>query len=53
MDENNNTGLDLFEGNPAMQEAIMSHANELLDTLLDFKELMFYYSSAYKLINLR
>ena len=46
MDENNNTGLDLFEGNPAMQEAIMSHANELLDTLLDFKELMFYYSSA-------
>ena len=38
--------LDLFEDNVAMQNTIMAHANELLDTLLDFKELMFYYSSA-------
>ena len=46
MEENNNTGLDIFSAPPEMQEAIMTHANELLDTLLDFKELMFYYSSA-------
>ena len=38
--------LDLFKDNLAMQNTIMAHANELLDTLLDFKELMFYYSSA-------
>ena len=38
--------LDLFKDNTAMQNTIMAHANELLDTLLDFKELMFYYSSA-------
>ena len=38
--------LDLFKDNAAMQNTIMAHANELLDTLLDFKELMFYYSSA-------
>ena len=29
-----------------MKDAIMAHANELLDTLLDFKEMMLYYSSA-------
>lgn len=38
--------LDLFKDDTAMQNTIMAHANELLDTLLDFKELMFYYSSA-------
>ena len=38
--------LDLFKDNAAIQNTIMAHANELLDTLLDFKELMFYYSSA-------
>ena len=46
MEENRNNGLDIFGGNTAMQETIMAHANELLDSLLDFKELMFYYSSA-------
>ena len=35
MEENNNTGLDIFSAPPEMQEAIMTHANELLDTLLD------------------
>ncbi len=46
MEENKNNSLDIFGGNQAMQETIMAHANELLDTMLDFKELMFYYSSA-------
>ena len=45
MEENNNA-LDIFGGDDAMKQAIMAHANELLDTMLDFKELMFYYSSA-------
>ena len=45
MEENNNA-LDIFGGNDAMKETIMAHANELLDTMLDFKELMFYYTSA-------
>ena len=40
MEENNNA-LDIFGGNDAMKETIMAHANELLDTMLDFKELMF------------
>ena len=37
--------VDLTDYN-AMKETIMAHANELLDTMLDFKELMFYYTSA-------
>lgn len=44
MEENNQ--LDLFGGNEVMQNALMAQANELLDTLLDFKELMLCYSAA-------
>ena len=46
MEDNNNNLLDVFGGDDAVKQAIMTHANELLDTMLDFKELMFYYSSA-------
>ena len=45
MEENNNA-LDIFGGNDDVKQTIMAHANEILDTMLDFKELMFYYSSA-------
>lgn len=44
MEEHNQ--LDLFGGNEVMQNALMAQANELLDTLLDFKELMLCYSAA-------
>lgn len=44
--EDMTSALDIFGGNDAMKNAIMTHANEILDTMLDFKELMFYYSSA-------
>jgi Uncharacterized protein conserved in bacteria len=46
MEDKHGKELDIFNGDAVMQETIMAHANELLDTLLDFKELMFYYSSA-------
>lgn len=47
MEENNPIQqLDPFQGNQAMQNALMTQANEILDTLLDFKALMLGYSAA-------
>ena len=45
MDENS-SALDIFGGDEAIKQTIMEHANEILDTMLDFKERMFYYTSA-------
>ncbi len=41
-----NNQLNLFENNEAMQNVLMEQANEILDTLLDFKAIMMYYSAA-------
>ena len=41
-----NSQLDIFGGSEVIRNALMAQANELLDTLLDFKELMLCYSAA-------
>lgn len=45
--------LDIFGGNGVIQNTLMAHANELLDTLLDFKELMLCYSAAIRQLRTR
>lgn len=41
-----NNQMTPFEGNEAIQNALMAQASEILDTLLDFKALMLAYSAA-------